>query len=307
VPANVALAIDVLDADGRRIGARHQAWLQVMPGQELRCNGCHSPLTGLSHGRSDSFASVYGGATGDGVAFTNTNAVLSPNFGETMAETRTRISCRDDNCRALTPSLDILYEDFWTDPAVRTPDAPFSFTYQAIAGNLPELPLNFPACVTSWSAVCRSVINYETHIHPLWAVDRLAMTCTNSGCHVPLNAMSQLAAPAAQLDLSDGLSPQEMDHFNSYRELLFADNAQGVVNNALQDIQNGVDIDGNPILVNVPASMSAAGANASARFFTPFETGSHIGYLSLDELKLISEWLDIGAQYYNNPFDVPVN
>jgi hypothetical protein len=25
------------------------------------------------------------------------------------------------------------------------------------------------------------------------------------------------------------------------------------------------------------------------------------------ELRLIAEWLDIGAQYYNNPFDVPVN
>jgi hypothetical protein len=28
--------------------------------------------------------------------------------------------------------------------------------------------------------------------------------------------------------------------------------------------------------------------------------------LSVDELRLIAEWLDIGAQYYNNPFDVPV-
>jgi hypothetical protein len=25
--------------------------------------------------------------------------------------------------------------------------------------------------------------------------------------------------------------------------------------------------------------------------------------LSPSELRLISEWLDIGAQYYNNPFD----
>ena len=42
--------------------------LQVVPGEELRCNGCHSPLSGLSHGRADSFASVYGGATGNGGA-----------------------------------------------------------------------------------------------------------------------------------------------------------------------------------------------------------------------------------------------
>jgi len=318
VPANVALAVSVLDADGRRVTARHQNWLQVMPGQELTCNGCHNPLSGLSHGRSASFASAYAGASGNGIAFTNTLAALSPNFGETMAETRTRISCQDDNCAALEPSLDVVYEDFWTDPAVRAPDAPIAYTYQALGGTLPELPVNFPACVTSWSAVCRSIINYEMHIHPLWSVNREVIdpidnvtviadyTCTQGGCHIPLDSVNQLAVPAAQLDLSDGASPQVADHFNAYRELLFSDNAQQVVNNALQDIQNGVDADGNPILVAVAPSMSAAGANASDIFFDRFDAaGAHAGYLSPDELRLISEWLDIGAQYYNNPFDVP--
>ncbi len=47
VPANVALAVSVLDADGRRITARHQNWLQVLPGEELKCNGCHSPAERL--------------------------------------------------------------------------------------------------------------------------------------------------------------------------------------------------------------------------------------------------------------------
>jgi hypothetical protein len=35
--------------------------------------------------------------------------------------------------------------------------------------------------------------------------------------------------------------------------------------------------------------------------------GNHAGYLSSHELRLIAEWLDIGAQYYNNPFDAPGN
>ena len=35
VPARVALAVSVLDANGRRISSRHQNWIQVMPGQEL--------------------------------------------------------------------------------------------------------------------------------------------------------------------------------------------------------------------------------------------------------------------------------
>ena len=32
---------------------------------------------------------------------------------------------------------------------------------------------------------------------------------------------------------------------------------------------------------------------------------NHNGLLSPDELRLVAEWLDIGAQYYNNPFDAP--
>jgi hypothetical protein len=34
--------------------------------------------------------------------------------------------------------------------------------------------------------------------------------------------------------------------------------------------------------------------------------GSHAGWLSAAELRLISEWLDIGAQYFNDPFAVPL-
>jgi hypothetical protein len=32
----------------------------------------------------------------------------------------------------------------------------------------------------------------------------------------------------------------------------------------------------------------------------------HTGYLTAAELRLIAEWLDIGAQYYNDPFVAPV-
>jgi hypothetical protein len=43
-----------------------------------------------------------------------------------------------------------------------------------------------------------------------------------------------------------------------------------------------------------------------------FATGAastHAGWMSPSELRLLSEWLDIGAQYFNNPFDpaVPLN
>jgi len=29
----------------------------------------------------------------------------------------------------------------------------------------------------------------------------------------------------------------------------------------------------------------------------------HSSFMTPSELRLIAEWLDIGAQYYNNPFD----
>ena len=35
--------------------------------------------------------------------------------------------------------------------------------------------------------------------------------------------------------------------------------------------------------------------------------GTHAGWLSPAELKLVSEWTDIGAQYFNDPFLAPLN
>ncbi len=319
VPANVALAISVLDENGRRITPRHQNWLQVRPGEVLKCNGCHDPNIGLSHGRRDAFDSVYQGATTTGQPFPNTDATLFTDFGESMAETRMRISCATD-CAAIEPSVDIVYDDVWTDeaPAGRPRDASFSYLYADLSTPAPVAT----ACLATWTSGCRTVINYETHIHPLWGLPRITLdidgvtvladnTCTN--CHNTVDLMGQLQVPDAQLDLTDGLSSDQPDHFRSYRELLFGDNEQEIVMDALQDraVQIGTDpITGNPIFAPVPVapSMSVGGANASPRFFSRFDGGgSHAGYLTAAELRLIAEWLDIGGQYYNNPFDAPLN
>jgi len=73
-----------------------------------------------------------------------------------------------------------------------------------------------------------------------------------------------------------------------------------------------LDANGDPIPVfvnvNIGPALSSNGAVSSRRLFDRFLAGgSHAGYLSDAELKLLAEWLDIGAQYYNNPFDVPQN
>ncbi|WP_197475573.1 hypothetical protein, partial [Oleiphilus sp. HI0043] len=60
--------------------------------------------------------------------------------------------------------------------------------------------------------------------------------------------------------------------------------------------------------VPVGPTMNTAGALRSGEFLDLFEAGgSHEGDLTLSELKLISEWLDLGAQYFNDPFAAPIN
>ncbi len=314
VPANVALAISVVDEFGQRISPRHQNWLQVHPGEVLSCNGCHATNTGESHGRADAFDSMNAGALTTSAPFPNTDPAIFADFGETMAEARGRISCATD-CADITPTVDVVYEDIWTDEAAagRVKDAPFAYTY---AGLLTPPPASL-LCQGTWTNQCRVVINYKTHIQSLWDFPRLAqdgvtdITCTL--CHNNRDAAGVLQVPAGQLELTDDPSADEPDHFLSYRELLFADNEQELVMGALQDrmIEIGIDpVTGNPILVpvSVGRSMSTAGSLASGVFFARFRAGgTHENYLTDDELRLISEWLDIGGQYFNNPFDAPLN
>src|SRR5207248_2773490 len=96
-------------------------------------------------------------------------------------------------------------------------------------------------------------------------------------------------------DLASNDVPQEL---TSYRQLLFPHNT---------------------VIMGAPGPSVGPYLNAgsahgalSAQFLNRFATGSgstHAGWLSPAELRLLSEWLDIGAQYFNNPFDpaVPVN
>lgn len=59
--------------------------------------------------------------------------------------------------------------------------------------------------------------------------------------------------------------------------------------------------------VAVAAALQAGNARGSTRFFDRFAAGGdHAGFLTSAELRLVSEWVDIGAQYFNNPFDPAV-
>ncbi len=309
VPARVAFALSVVDENGRRVGGRHQNWLHLQPGERMECKGCHTAQSELPHGRFTAQAdSVNPGALNPTVEFPNTNpALFADELGETMAEVYARVM----GTRRL--NMDIEYIDEWSIPADVDPLTEFSYRYADLNTALPVTA----ECASQWQVLCRSTINYETHIQPLWDLPRTAadagdpvqdQTCT--ACHNSVDDVGAAQVPVAQLDLSALASSDEPDHFTSYRELLFQDNEQEEVGGAIIDrLVPSTDPEGNPILITVPVNplMQVAGASASSAFFDVFSPGgSHEAWLSDAELRLLSEWLDVGAQYYNNPFAAPI-
>ncbi len=309
VPANVALWLDVLDADGRRIAPRHNNWMHVRPGEVKSCNGCHVEDDETPHGRADAEpASAHPGAALAG-AFANAVPEILADVGETMAQARSR------QLGPRLPSFDLTYVDDWTDPAVRSPDETTVVSYRDLSTPAPVAA----SCVSEWTSICRAVVHYPDHIHPLWSVDRQVFandgvtlledrTCTT--CHNRVDQAGLTRIPAGQLDLSDGVSAEEALHEQAYRELVFEDNEQTIVDAALQDVlvPVGVDANGDPIFetVSIGAPLVPTSATASTRFFSRFAAGgTHARWLTDAELRLVSEWIDLGGQYYNNPFDVP--
>ncbi|MEO8315105.1 MAG: hypothetical protein ABI645_09945 [Pseudomonadota bacterium] len=319
VPANVAFSISVLDVNGRRLFQPHRNWLQIRPGEIRQCNGCHGN-TG-SHGRDGTFAAVpWAGAAAAAPPFPGTLAATAAaaQIGETMAQARARTSCVSGNVCSQLPSVNLIYDDVWTDPsptgANRPVDASMSYTY-GTSGGFNTAPPVRTSCMATWNSTCRIIVNYEQHIHPLWSLPRGpagANTCTN--CHSPTDAINATRVPLGQLDLSGTPSTEQQLHMTAYRELLFDDNEQEVVGGALQDrlVPGPPDPDtGIPTLVGVPVqnTINAGSALGSPGFFNRFAVAGtgvdHRGFLTPAELRLLSEWVDIGAQYYNNPIGLP--
>ncbi|KUM55261.1 hypothetical protein AR688_14880 [Rheinheimera sp. EpRS3] len=330
VPANVPFNLAVLNGEGQAVSALHQQWITLRPGETLSCNGCHTPQSTAPHGRVNGegeAASANAGAAGL-AAFPNANPQLLAQPGETMAQTAARLNGIPELSEALQ------YLDIWTDPARRAPDA-------AVQISLQDLTTTLPAgleCFSQWLASCRLRIDYPTHIQPLWQEDRrrfdpdsneLIADHTCVSCHSRTDANGDSRVPLAQLELDAEPSDLQAEHYRSYRELLSADNEQELVGAVLVDrLVQATDADGNllfvtdgagnlvlddngnpiPVMVTVAVTpaMRAGSAVGSGAFFSLFgNTGSHQGYLTATELKLLADWLDIGAQYYNSPFAVP--
>jgi hypothetical protein len=334
VPAQVALRMSVLDFNARRITPVQGVWLQVQPGEEVSCNGCHTPQANaakpVSHGRAGLFNPAWAGATAAGVPFPGTlgapitvgGTTLVPFIptavGQTMAQARMAESCARDNppCAQMMPSVNVIYQDVWTDPAQATPGQPIFYRYDDLFPQSENKPTT-ALCDSGWAANCRIQINYPEHIQPIWDSPRpppaaganytcgLAggCTCSQATCHSPVGAAAAPQTPAGHLDLTNSASVNVAQEFTSYQQLLFSHTETQVIMGVTTTQTFG-------------PYMNAGSANAGLsnqfllRFAPPgISNSTHAGYLTPAELRLLSEWLDIGAQYFNNPWDpaAPLN
>jgi hypothetical protein len=259
-----------------------------------------------------------------GAPFENTVPALFADAGETMAQVLARLLPDIE-----VPSVDMMFDDIWTDPAVRAPDASWQVLYADLDTPDPQSPL----CAGGWTPLCRSIIHYVEHIQPIWDVERTVdiMGAPSNGrcsdCHTRRDDANALQVPVAQLELTGEADGAVAGNLVSYRELLFEDNAVALVDGAIVDAlvpllddagqpvpvldANGdpvLDEFGDPVFEQTTSAIAPpmiAGRARSGRFFPVFEGGAHDGWLTEAELRLLSEWIDIGAQNYNDPFVVP--
>jgi hypothetical protein len=341
VPANVPFEITVLDANARALPSfpRHTAWLTVRPGEVLSCNGCHTPqgaqvitsattgqaveVSGRSHGRANLFTALNGG---QGLSFNANGNGSVPTLvvctGDTMAEELAGTDCNSNPFNASALSGDVIFNDAWGDGNTNLtgPNAPISFTYAALMTTLPTVS----SCQGAWSGFCLSIINYPTIIDPLWSVVRGdtsvnplgANTCVN--CHTStrtttaqqlvngvLTSVTVPVPPDGNLQLDADPAQSTTAQLRAYTQLVDTHDVLSV-NSTNQLVDSGTP---------VPGSIVPGTANGSCFFqtITGAKLGcsvtgavNHAGFMTAAELRLLSEWVDIGAQYYNNPFDAPL-
>lgn len=298
------------------------------------------------HGRISQPYTLNQGAPSTPFVFRNSQNTLWAEYKETMADARTR---KDESVMQPSIDLiyaDVWTNDV---AANRSADASFSIDYSGTPVSPETAACADPYNNTLNSfTYCRIVINYEEHIQPIWEKTRgVAGVDTCTSCHTA-TAQAHIDAAQLELTKNTiPIQNPAPDNYISYQELFNNDleqNADGTEKTVmvLQDILiNGQTVDNLPLpngdgipdqaLITIPdpnalvfaPSMSTNGALASRVFMElmtgtdldndmgnqPTDTRNHNLMLTPSELKLISEWLDIGAQYYNNPrhANVPLN
>ncbi len=287
VPADIPLALAVLDAKGRGLQT-HLNWIQVRPGERRTCDGCHSPRRG---------AALNSGAVVNTQPSAMKAAMASQHqSGETMASLRTRL-----DPAMLQLAADLVFADVWADTTKPNVRARSSITvrYTGNANPADDLVTTVPS---------NGIINYADHIAPLWTRDRGANTCTS--CH----------NDPAQLDLRTSIGGT--GRVNSYDELLLGDPViDPATGQPVTRLEQGVPVIVRAAALVEPMAGNAAGIARSSRlteimFGETLKAGAeartahpnppptapdHATLLNKAELRLLVEWMDLGGQYMNDP------
>ena len=294
VPADVPLALSIIDSKGRAFQT-HTNWIQVRPGERRTCDGCHSPRRG--------------GALNSGTVVNTQPAALvtalasAHQSGETMAATRARL-----DATALSLSANPVFTDVWADTTKTgvTARPAISLRYTGNTNPADDLATPTPS---------NGLINYPDHIQPLWTRARGtagANTCTT--CH----------ADTTKLDLRANVSGT--GRLVSYEELLLGDPViDAATGQPVTRIEDGVPmiVRGAALVETSSGASNTAGQARKSRLTEimhgetllagsaaltahpnpPAGAPNHATLLNAAEKRLLAEWMDLGGQYYNDPFN----
>jgi len=323
VPAYIAFQLDVVNVNpvtGQvwRVFPLHASWLQLLPGEEIDCNGCHVPaarqqspagVSSYSHGNSSLFTAVWGGAQ-SAAAFPGTTTGPAPCVGETMAEALVGYKCGAAPTAAANLSVNVTFSDPWFGGGAGNESFSFSYDDPSLAGVPIPTPLQCAVSGGDGDDDCRIVLNYPTMppmtatiqvpgtVEAEWTKPRVTAGGADGTCSDCHNAST---AATGYLDLAAGADAANANLENSYAQLttpFSVTTVDPVTGQAVTTQVRGAEI----------ASGNAAGSHLFQVFTNPADPAyaTHNGLLSPAEIRLLSEWVDIGAQNFNNPFNAPL-
>jgi hypothetical protein len=293
VPADTPIALTIVDEKGRGLQT-HLNWIQVRPGERRTCDGCHSPRRG---------ASLNSGTVVNTMpAAVKATLASQHQSGETMASLRTRLF---PAMLQLNPNM--IFADAWADTAQSGVTARSSIDVRYTGNVTPGTTTPDTSKDLVTPAPVNGMINYPQHIQPLWTRDRGANTCTN--CHTD----------TARLDLNG--TTAGTGRVVSYEELVLGDPVIDTVTGLpVTRLREGVpEIERGAALVETEVGNAGgharasrlieilfgeelkAGAEARTAHPNPPSTApNHATMLNAAEKRLVTEWIDLGGQYYND-------
>lgn len=289
VPADTPIALQALDPEGRAF-QMHTNWIQVRAGEHRACDGCHSPRRG---------AAINTGTVANTVPVSWKSTMAGQHqSGDTMALTLSRV-----NPSTMSYSNDPVYVDVWADTtkAGVTARPSISLTYSGLTAA--QLPLN-------------GIINYPDQIQPIWEASRANnSTCTNAGCHdsndsIGLNLTRSIAGTGRMVSYESLMVGTPMLNANGTPVTQVEDGVLMIALNPALVIPTGSESD----VIGVARksrlteimwgeSLMTDAASQAAHPNPPTSVPNHATMLTAAEKRLLTEWMDLGGKYYNDPFN----